>query len=348
MTINIKIDNEDLYTRLISFIEDQEFDRAVESLSGLLDLSKLQILSLLILGMMRNLTNDFAHDSFIETAVERAFDLDQVINHTYDLFHAINLSGEYMLDIDRDVIRNYIRSRDIAVEVAHALNLANSRYRSVTRARRIIQFVRLVLNDLAGVPQNIEKARREQYIEFSDLEKLTPRILTDRISPYLDTVVQLQQSIDRLNNVENDDIDIVSITHQSPVIAALAGVVTAFGAIAEYVLPERNRLALEQKAADIAKTRAEAAGQELQNQKSQDALGFDRELREIEVAMKRAELEEKLLILAEKKMELLLRIYERYAPNVPPEKRIEEAARLLPTFDRFFTMPEVKFLDPPK
>lgn len=196
-------------------------------------------------------------------------------------------------------------------------------------------------------------------IRFEEEKGISPENLSNFVAPYLDAIIKLQNSLDNLNNRKSSDPEILSI-YSGSIQVDLKGVEDALDAIEMRILPSRRKLQnrireleVEEKEVQVALARTEQYSKELENYKGHVNAQNSEELAETELLHAKEELkkiqletqlleqkvEEGKLKLAKQKLEILVDMYEKYAPNASPEQRIAEATKLLPSFDIFFAGP---------
>jgi hypothetical protein len=216
--------------------------------------------------------------------------------------------------LDRSLERTLRRARDLSRSLSGDNRLSRALARDLVRD--LDQVVHIIEEELlivgfivtALASDGSEAAAQVATLLFPNLNRLTPQVLTRDVIPILDAVVGLQESLDRLNNRGTAEVDVLSITGHA-VNVDMYGVRQAIDAFGAVIAPRRRAIYARQQA--IA---ANGHRDETERMKAQ---------------------------LAQEKLAILISVYEQFTPNLAPEKRVEEAIRMLPVFERFFTGAEL-------
>ncbi len=185
-----------------------------------------------------------------------------------------------------------------------------------------------------------EEAAEIASLLFPDIKHLTPQVLIGDVAPILDAVALLQASIDRLNNRPTTEIDILHLSGGA-VSVEMFGVKQAIDAFTGVIAPKRRTIYTRQKALEQDSQRNEAEVEALESSHPDaETLQYEKDIILHTLEQKRIEAERMRAQLAQEKLAILIAIYEQYAPNLSPERRIEEAINMLPAFERFFASGE--------
>ena len=178
---------------------------------------------------------------------------------------------------------------------------------------------------------------------YPSTTRLTPQFLTTRLVPYLIAVNNIQRTVDEVRRKEISEITIRVISQNSPISVSLNGAAEAIELIKESVTPWRRqhaeimaRLAEQEKFTEIENTRAEVL--EKRSHAAKERAEADKLVAETFKERQKAErirLEnEKLrLELSFSKIQLVLDMLVKIAPNVSEADRIAYAIKLLPPID---------------
>lgn len=174
-------------------------------------------------------------------------------------------------------------------------------------------------------------------------QKLTPRLLSSRISPYLSAINDIQQVINELLGKDTTEAQIKIIKQNSPLSVSLDGAAEAIQVVQEAVIPwrrkhaeimtqllEQEKLAeIESKKAEILEKRAEAAKSRAEADKLKaDVFKQNEEVKKLQLENEKLQLE-----LHREKIQLTLDIVNLIAPNLSETERISYLVKLLPPLD---------------
>jgi hypothetical protein len=171
--------------------------------------------------------------------------------------------------------------------------------------------------------------------------KLTPRYLELQVLPYLKALEVIQEALaDATRTTRPATVRILSITQESPVGVSLQGAAQALAVVQETIVPwrrlhaknmarlaEQERLAeIEAKRAEVLERRARAMRDREETKKLlAEARRQEQEARRLAIANESLRLE-----LERSRIQLVLDLLTRTAPDLPEEKRIAVVTRLLP------------------
>jgi serine/threonine protein kinase len=176
-------------------------------------------------------------------------------------------------------------------------------------------------------------SQSESSYSFS---KLTPYILTTAISPYLNAIVDIQNIINDARKIDRSDISIRSISQKSPISVSLDGASEAIALIKDSVIPWRRkhsetmahlleqekRAEIENKKAEILEKRARTDSERVEGIKQHE-----------EVERIKLENEKLRLELQRAKVQMVIDILNKIAPNLSETDKINYVVRLLPPLD---------------
>ncbi len=244
--------------------------------------------------------------------------------------------------LDHALARTLARARDLGRAISSDLVLARALARDLARdledVVRVLDENRLLTGFIVTALQADESpaAAHVSSLIFPNIHRLTPQVLVHDVVPILDAVVQLQESLDRLNNRPTAEVDILRIS-SGAVNVDMYGVKQAIDAFTDVISPKRRAIYVRQKALERDSERNEAEAKALEgSHPDAETLIYEKDIILESLKQKRIETERITAQLAQEKLAILIAVYEQYAPDLTPERRIEEAIRMLPTFDRFF------------
>lgn len=244
--------------------------------------------------------------------------------------------------LDHALARTLARARDLGRALASDMVLARALARDLATdlddVVRVLDENRLVTGFIITALQADEspEAANVSSLIFPSISRLTPQVLVHDIAPILDAVVQLQESLDRLNDRPTAEVDILHISG-GVVNVDMYGVRQALDAFTEVIAPKRRAIYVRQKALERESARDEAEARALEHSHPDaETLIYEKDIILEALKQKRIETERITAQLAQEKLAILIAVYEQYAPDLTPERRIEEAIRMLPAFDHFF------------
>jgi len=160
----------------------------------------------------------------------------------------------------------------------------------------------------------------------SEVEKLTPYLLSAELSPFLNAIEAIQHVIDSIQGQPPNDVLIKSISQNSPITVTLEGAAKAIQEIKDIVVPWRRkhqerlaRLQLQEKKVEIDSKKAEVSERKAKAAKDNS----EAERIKAEADRQRAETERM-------RLELALEMLTKVAPSLSDADKGAYLAKLLP------------------
>ena len=223
-------------------------------------------------------------------------------------------------------------------------------------ARAIAPLLTAALRDLDPAiwehfAASLAKHKRKTYAEITLTEAdelplrkvLTPVYLSDKLSPYLKAIADIQNIINEIKGQKPQEIVVKEITQESPISVSLEGAAEAVQVVKDTVVPWRRKHAeimahlLEQeKRADIESKKAEVLERRASAAKGRaeaDKLAAEAVRQREEAEKMKLENEKSRLELHRAKIQLALDILRQFAPNLPETERISYLIKLLSPLD---------------
>ncbi|WP_435548007.1 HepT-like ribonuclease domain-containing protein [Desulfobacterium sp. N47] len=202
----------------------------------------------------------------------------------------------------------------------------------------------LRLNDEEGISER--KYIKITLKSYRDIT-LTPRYLGKIVYPYLIAISDIQKIINEIKKNDNLEVEIKSISQNSPLSVSLKGATEATELIRDVIIPWRRKHAqsmakllevekyseIESKKADILNKRVNAVKGKAEAEK----IKAEAELQRQEAEKIRLENEKLKIELHRAKIQLALDVISQIAPDLPETDRISHLVRLLPQLDTLGT-----------
>ncbi len=273
---------DDLYTAVLKRIEADDLDGALHLYhSAPSDVAQLDLLHRLHDAISRNL------DAALIRTRAAVLDLASISDLGFALDRARALA--------------IVRARALDLDRARALDLAFDLDLTLTRARALGHHIagQAVVSDvLRELQKQLTHAVRlnrfiiaalggelSETMVFEDVYRLTPEVLRDDLAPYLQALFDLQRLIDEARGAESIPPQIKTISQNSPVSVEVTGIPAALKILRSLISPYWRK--------------------------------HERELAELELAQKRAEVEEKQIHVMREKLELEKQAREAYRLGAP-------------------------------